>query len=426
MGLVVRFLLLLLPAAAAPLGPVLYTATPRYEPHAADRFPSGAAIHVLRNGHNTVLAPNFAASADPSVSLDGRSVLFSGKRQPGAKWQIYEVSFAGGVPHQVLKTAGDAITPFYLPFDRIAFSQRTLTGFQVYMAQLPDGKVLPLTYTPGNHIATGVLRDGRILFDAPHPTNQHDIYTVYSDGSGVETYRCDHSHPRYSGRELESGDIVFETAGRFGRFTSPRATEVATPNPATGEVAGPIAEIAPGDWLIAWRATAKAALGLYRFAGGSKTPQKIADNAVQPVVIRSYTPPKHHPSALGNREGANTLCTNVYTSKLKIPNGSVKFVRVWSQDETGHPIAMGRAPVEADGSFFVQIPADRPVRFELLDASGSPVAGEKGWFWMRRGEQRVCVGCHAGPERAAENATPEVLLHTTEPVNLTRPQRDSQ
>ena len=66
------------------------------------------------------------------------------------------------------------------------------------------------------------------------------------------------------------------------------------------------------------------------------------------------------------------------------------------------------------------------VRFELLNAAGNTVAAEKGWFWMRRGEQRVCVGCHAGPERAAENATPQVLLRTSEPVNLTQLQRGTK
>ncbi len=46
------------------------------------------------------------------------------------------------------------------------------------------------------------------------------------------------------------------------------------------------------------------------------------------------------------------------------------------------------------------------------------IAAEHGWFWLRRGEQRVCVGCHAGAERAPDNAVPEVLLHSTKPVSL--------
>jgi hypothetical protein len=82
---------------------------------------------------------------------------------------------------------------------------------------------------------------------------------------------------------------------------------------------------------------------------------------------------------------------------------------------------MGEAPVEKDGSFFVNPPSETAIRFELLDRSGKIVAAEKGWFWARRGEQRVCVGCHAGPERAPENAVPQVLLRSTEPVRLSVP-----
>ncbi|MDE3166512.1 MAG: hypothetical protein KGN36_11965, partial [Acidobacteriota bacterium] len=87
-------------------------------------------------------------------------------------------------------------------------------------------------------------------------------------------------------------------------------------------------------------------------------------------------------------------------------------------DDRGAPALLGRTPVEPDGSFYVQTPADRALRFELLDRAGRIVAAEKGWFWARRGEQRVCVGCHAGPERAPENAVPQVLLHSVEPVRM--------
>ena len=79
---------------------------------------------------------------------------------------------------------------------------------------------------------------------------------------------------------------------------------------------------------------------------------------------------------------------------------------------------LGTAPVEADGSFFVKAPADRALRFALLDAKGAVIRQERGWFWTRRGEQRICVGCHAGPERASVNKVPAVLLRTTTPVDL--------
>jgi len=101
---------------------------------------------------------------------------------------------------------------------------------------------------------------------------------------------------------------------------------------------------------------------------------------------------------------------------LKIAPASV---RLETTDAQGRTVITGTAPVESDGSFFVKTPADKPIRFALLDAKGAVVRQEQGWFWIRRGEQRICVGCHTGPERASENRVPDVLLRTTTPVDLT-------
>jgi hypothetical protein len=86
---------------------------------------------------------------------------------------------------------------------------------------------------------------------------------------------------------------------------------------------------------------------------------------------------------------------------------------VWALD-----VPLGVAPVEADGSFFLQLPSERPLRFELLDGAGKTLRASKAWYWMRKGEQRVCVGCHAGPERAPDNVVPEALRRTQTPVRL--------
>jgi hypothetical protein len=93
-------------------------------------------------------------------------------------------------------------------------------------------------------------------------------------------------------------------------------------------------------------------------------------------------------------------------------------VRLEARDDAGHAVVMGTAPVEADGSFYVKVPADKPIRFALLNEKGAIVRQEHGWFWIRKGEQRICVGCHAGPERASENKMPMALTRTTTPVDL--------
>ena len=416
--------------------PYIYTQAPRYDGQATlsggERFPAGAALEIVSNGRKRALIPGFAASADAAVSFDARRILFSGKRRSGDPWQIWEVSVAGGVPTRLTSFAEDAITPFYLPGDKIVYARRTAQGFQIETVLFPGGEPLRLTYAPGNHLVCDVLRDGRVLFEAPNPaagSAVRDLYTVYTDGSGVETYRCDHGRDRQAGRQLSSGDIVFEAGEQLARFTSARATQVALPA-VGGQFAGPVAEISPGEWLVSYRGHARAAYALYRWKPGQGPSESVwADkglNDLQPVLIRAHDVPKIHPSGLGNREGANLLCLNAYTSRSEtIPAGSVAAVRVSALGDSGS-VVLGQAPVEKDGSFFVQVPSETAIRFELLDAVGKSIAGEKGWFWARRGEQRVCVGCHAGPERAPENASPAVLLRTQVPVRMALPVLESK
>ncbi len=420
----------LCPAASVP-GPFIYTEAPKYETNpnrCCERFAAGARLHIVENGKDRLLMPGFAASADASVSFDGRRILFAGKQKAADPWQIWELAIAGGAPRRITSGKQDAVTPFYMPPEKIVYSVRTASGFQIELMPIEGGIPLRLTYGPGDHLITDVLRDGRVMFEAPHPSvpsGARDIYTVYVDGSGIETYRCDHTHDRRAARQLRSGDVVFEAAGRLAYFTSPRAVEVAFKLP-VGAFSGPVAELPGGEWLVAYRAPGETRFGICVWKPGTTAPVRIAGfpsaNAVEPVAVAPHAVPKRHPSGLGNREGANLLALNVYTSREKVPAGSVAAVRVWTLDGRGSPVLLGTAPVEPDGSFFVQTPSESPLRFELLNAAGATVAREKGWFWARRGEQRVCAGCHAGPERSPDNVAPQVLTKSPEPVKLLQSQ----
>ena len=414
---------------SSPAFSYIYTQAARYDPDAtrtgAERFPAGAILQSVSNGVKRELAPGFVATADAAVSFDGSRVLFAGKRKASEPWRIWEVAAHGGTPRRIGKEEeqDDAIAPFYLPDDHIVYAQRTRDGFQLMRMALSGGDFLQLTYGPGNRIASDVLLDGRILFEAARADGARDLFTVYPDGTGVETYRCDHGQDRHGARQVTSGDIVFETGGRLARFTSARAVQLDVAQP-KGEIAGPIAEVSSGDWLVSMPSAAKGSYTLFRWRAGE--PAVIATQALQPVLVRRRPAPKGFPSAIRERPGANLLCLNVYTSRAAIPAGSVSAVRVWALDDGRSAVVLGQAPVERDGSFYVQTPGERPIRFELLDRSGNTVAAENEWFWARRGEQRVCVGCHAGPERAPENAVPEILLRSTEPAVMTLPANNSQ
>jgi hypothetical protein len=413
----------------------LFTTAKQYEPLAwvrgADRFHSDAAIFVQDARGQHRLIPSFVTSADPTVSFDGKRVLFAGKQKNQDRWQIWEVDLdaGGSQPRRITSCADDCVRPFYLPDSRVVYGEKTGGRFVIEAADLTANKTLQLTYGPGNSLPTDVLRDGRILFESTYPFGSNgtpELYTVYSDGSGMESYRCDHGQARHSGKQVASGDVVFPASQGLARFTSSKAEEVLISTPA-GEYAGDVAEASSGDWLVAWRegktSFENAPFQLMWWTPGDDALRSAATelnaNVVQPAIVAERAVPKRHPSGLHDWPNANLLCLNAYTSKYKFAAGSIHSVRLYTRDNSGTTKLLGSAPVERDGSFFVQVPTEQPLQMELLDSSGRTLKRQAGWFWMRRGEQRGCVGCHAGPETAPENAVPMILLKSTTPADMT-------
>ena len=164
---------------------VIVTTAPAYEPLAAlrggERFPKGAHLLLIHEGNAEPLVPEFASSADASVSFDGASVLFAGKKAAGDPWQIWEMTLADRKVRQITSGLTDAIRPLYLPGWRLVYALRTPRGFQLQSARLMESKalteiegssaksVLPLTYMSASAVAADVLADGRILFEAGFP-----------------------------------------------------------------------------------------------------------------------------------------------------------------------------------------------------------------------------------------------------------------
>ena len=409
--------------------PFLYTVAKVFEPlawlHGWDRFPFGAHIFVSSEIGQRPLLPDFASSADPSISFDGQRVVFAGKARMSDPWQIWELDLAGGAPRPITSFAEDCVRPFYLPDDRVVYARKISGKFVIESEELAGKKTLDLTYISSNSLPSDVLRDGRILFESSYPLGADgnpEIYTVYSDGSGVESYRCDHGPARHAARQQASGDTVFTTPRGLARFTSARAQQVSISAPA-GEYAGDIAQTPSGEWLLAWRADAKFPYRLVRWTPDASDLKPLVSevdaNVLQPAVLGARAVPNRHPSGLHDWPNANVLCLNAYTSKYQFAAGSIHSVRLYTRDDMGNPKLLGTASVERDGSFFVHVPSEQPLQFELLDASDKTLKREAGYFWMRRGEQRVCVGCHAGPETAPENAVPQILLKSTTPAELT-------
>jgi hypothetical protein len=405
----------------------LFTEAPRYNPSAwltnAERFPAGAAIVLVSAAQRGALAADFAATADPDLSFDATHVLFAGRQKSADPWRIWEVALEGGTPRQVSSGEGDCYRPLYLPGDQVVWTRRTGAGSQIEIAPLAGGdKPERLTFAPGHFLTADVLRDGRVMFEAEHNYGGRpvrEIMTVYPDGTGVESIRCDHGADRYSPKQVASGDIVFVEHGRLARFTSALAHETPVVRQPSGEIAGPAADAGNGEFIAATRAEAGQP---FRIAGWQIPGRRAGMSEVEPVIVAPRTVPRRFPSALlAIRHAGNLLCLNVATSRDPIRGSAIRAIRAWTQDAAGRPALLGTQAVEKDGSFFIQVPGDKPLRLEAIDAAGHTVSAERNWWWMRVAEQRACVGCHAGPERAPTNALPQVLLRRDVPVPMLAP-----
>ena len=144
-------------------------------------------------------------------------------------------------------------------------------------------------------------------------------------------------------------------------------------------------------------------------------------------------------------EGTTAVLTNrdVYADmplqimeRLSPKPGTVAAVRIYDDSQQFHyddnpqlnkqmPILLNEVPVAADGSFSTEVPADRPIFFELVTHTGV-TARHTYWPWekdsewdgdeyfvtvhdfLRPGTEAVCQGCHAGhmslPDTALERA----------------------
>jgi hypothetical protein len=105
-----------------------------------------------------------------------------------------------------------------------------------------------------------------------------------------------------------------------------------------------------------------------------------------------------------------------------LPAGTVKRVRLIEGVPQNTPVAgaplvprrlIGEAPVEADGSFNIEVPADTPMTLQTLDERGLALA-TCDWIWVKPKETRGCIGCHEDPERIPEN---EYVLALRRPSN---------
>ena len=89
----------------------------------------------------------------------------------------------------------------------------------------------------------------------------------------------------------------------------------------------------------------------------------------------------------------------------------------WKNHGGTHARILGTIPLAADGSFFVEVPADRLIHLQVLDSDRRVLGNQIFWMYARPGETRSCVGCH---EQRDEATLPNHIAPTVkrEPVKV--------
>jgi hypothetical protein len=435
------------------------------------RFPQGSRILLLPAKQPPSAAPinltaNFFAAADPQVSFDSTKILFSAKKSAGDPWQIWEMNLDGSSQRQITHCSHDCQRSTYLPGDEIVltYSESLGAGTQTNLAvtKLNGENFHPITFGHANFWLETVLRDGRVLASASSPLsadssaeNSRALYTLRPDGASLDSLRCDHEHPanRSEATELHDGTVIFLVAPAASRhstisnpLTHPALTEIRPASLFEAPVKAPPgfyhfpAQLSPDTLIISYsQSSAKGAAvpqpALYTFnrKTNSLGPRIYTDphfTNVQAVPVLAHAIPKKFWSILNLDSQTGSFISLNSASSADEPSGhiaaTIASVRVFALDESSHSEhALGEAPVEKDGSFFVEVPANQPVRFELLDSKGQVLRAEHSYIWARPGEQRGCAGCHSSKAVAPENRWPLTLKRFDTPTALV-PQTSTQ
>jgi hypothetical protein len=398
------------------------------------RFPQGSQLLRMDLGTQqaaVVLTPDFFAVADPQVSFDGAKLLFSGQKQRNSIWQIWEMPVIGGAARQVTHCAADCVRAVYLPAKQIAYTSLQGVGAEresdVDVSGDDGADPHPITFGPGMYEVETVLRSGRILLSADGVGRARRLYVVDPDGSGLTLLRQDDGarEIRSGAEELGDGTIVFvqrDVAGTAGgelAWIRPGALHAAVVEHGGLEYAS-VESLSDGMLLVSRRG-ALYSVDLKRGGLEELLYRDPHRSSVQAVPIAAHVVVETYRSILHpERKTGRILCLDSYASEDVASSrlaGHVARVRVLTNAQNGEKV-LGEAPVEVDGSFYATVPADMPIRLELIGNRGEIVKAQRSWMWVRGGEDRGCPGCHESQALAPENRSPMTLQRFDTPSSL--------
>jgi len=401
-------------------------------------YPAGSRVVFSRERATgrglRVLSDGLQAAGGPVLSYDGQTVFFSGKAAGESTWEIYEARLEAGHWRRVTSVPGGAIEPALLPDGSVIFASPALvngSAVSELYAQTPSGQLRQLTFSPAGASDPTVLLDGRILFVSAVASASSgpvglSLFTVNNDGTEITAFACQHDPPAHlrRPRQLWDGRLAFISSGLDRASTAEWAEYVRMARPFKTRskmwesTAGCTGSLQPEDTnsLLVCAENAGSGSAVFRVtAGGEKLGTPIFEEAGWDCIEAVSAGPQPRPMGRistmnpGGKTG-QILCLDVndttYRTAEKPDMDLATRIRVLAETVPGDCRSLGEVAVQADGSFMAEIPADVALGFEALNAQGQVLRRVEPVIWVRAGENRACVGCHAAHNRSAHNHRP--------------------
>lgn len=380
----------------------------------------------------SVLTPDLYSAASPSLSFDNRRIVFSAKKTEDDPWQIWQMNLDGS--NQVMLFDGDqnCYTPSFLPTGEILFScdvedpsAGTITPLFKIQADGSDPE--RITYHPHQDLYTSVLQDGRIamISNQIYPEKKTPVFMVLRpDGTKAQAFYHKKTESRIKSTVRESVDeslIFIQTDGSKDELV---ALSYDNPLlPAKSILSGNAGTLHSADLLDSTRVVISAkgsqsglfSLKIIELDGSNEVLFEEEDyHSVEPVAVRDKRLPKKLPSSISDDPGSGILISqDVNHSQIDVEgNPETKYVKI-----EGIDTILDEIDLAEDGSFYLRVQSDMPVRFVSLDKNKRVLRGPSAWIWTRTNERRACVGCHAKKEFAPRNIVPQAI--NEDPVIIT-------
>lgn len=383
----------------------------------------------------------------PIYLSDSRLVLVCRDDSPalsggvGSTWSLYRTSTRGSDIERIAFGPGSSFDPTLLYDGRILFSMsqapefpRAGSGRTELFTVNPDGTLLD-AFTDQHDLAVHRLR--------PRQTSDGGVVFVRFDEAGgtSRAERVEMKNPQMSGHALLPNRLVQTRSGD----SVPLALTSVEPLP-------------DGALLIAGRSEAATesgapTYGVYRFLPESGAIDLVFDDPVrdeiEAIPLVPSQPRRGRPSSIRPEQNSGAvLCYDAQRSDGRVSAATERHpasVAIWTltADADGQPtgtvsrarpaegnadLQMGfeinRSTIEEDGSFFVEVPADVPVRVQTLDDDGREISASA-WFWIRPGETRACFGCHESRESAPVNRPIQAISHPARGQTAAKPDHSS-